>query len=402
MKKILLDLNLRNAKPKNKDYYLNDGDGLYLLVKTTGVKLWRFKYVHPITKKQKMMSLGKYPVVSFADVRIKKQQYLDLLKEKIDPMSFEKNEETEKLGTEASQLKNVFKEWFELKKQENKVTQKHLRKIESSFTTHILNKNVELAHKQIKDCKATDFDELLRSSGKTYLIKRLCEYLNNVFDFAVIKNYIEYNKIQHLKKILPTHTPTPRPTLPPAELPSILKTVNNANLERSTKLLMYFQLLTLARPAEAVKCEWCEIDFEKKLWMIKAEKMKMRRDHLVPLSNLAINILKEMEQSNFKNNYVFSSAKTKSGHISLETANNALKRLGFKGLLVAHGFRSLGSTALNESGLFNSDIIELALAHVDKNTIRATYNNALYLEKRREMLEWWAEYVEKTGKFSIF
>lgn len=130
--------------------------------------------------------------------------------------------------------------------------------------------------------------------------------------------------------------------------------------------------------------------------------MKMRRDHLVPLSSLAINILKEMEQSNFKNNYVFSSNKTKSGHISLETANNALKRLGFKGLLVAHGFRSLGSTALNESSLFNSDIIELALAHVDKNTIRATYNNALYLDKRREMLEWWAEYVENAGKFSIF
>ncbi|MWN89254.1 tyrosine-type recombinase/integrase [Gilliamella sp. Pra-s65] len=402
MKKKLLDLNLRNAKPKNKDYYLNDGDGLYLLVKTTGAKLWRFKYVHPITKKQKMMSLGKYPAVSFADVRVKKQQYLDLLKEKIDPMAFEKNEELKKIGNEASQLRNVFKEWFELKKQENKVTEKHLRKIESSFTKYILNKDIELAHKQIKDCKATDFDELIKSCGKTDLIKRLCEYLNNVFDFAVIKNYIEYNKIQHLKKILPTHTPTPRPTLPPAELPNILKTVNNANLERSTKLLMYFQLITLSRPAEAVKCEWSEIDFENKIWTIKAKKMKMRRDHIVPLPELAINILNEMKEADFKNNYVFSSTKTKSGHISLETANNALKRLGYKGILVAHGFRSLASTALNESGLFNPDIIELSLAHVDKNTVRATYNKALYLDKRREMLEWWADYIKNAGKFSIF
>lgn len=102
------------------------------------------------------------------------------------------------------------------------------------------------------------------------------------------------------------------------------------------------------------------------------------------------------------NNYVFSSQITQSGHISLETANNALKRLGYKGILVAHGFRSIASTALNESRKFNKDTIEIALAHVDKNTVRATYNNALYLEERLEMLNWWAEYVKNAGKFSIF
>lgn len=416
MKKVvnkLLDLNLRKAQPENKDYYINDGNGLYLLVKSTGVKLWRFKYVHPITKQQKMISLGKYPIVSLADVRIKKQQFLELLNEKIDPLSFEKEEKIKKLGDEKNNLKNVFTDWIKLQ-HTKPVTKKHLRKVENAFTTHILNKNIELAHKQVKNIVPNDFLEIFwnilnnnkhkeDTYSRTDLIKRLCSYVNSVFNFALTKNLVEYNKMIGLKEVLPKHIKKNFPTLPPTELPNILKKINSSNLSDLTKSLMYFQLITLSRPNEAVKCEWSDIDLKTKLWTIKAEKMKMRRDHIVPLSDLAISILKDVKKSDeVKNQYVFSSKNSKTGHINLETANNALKRLGYKGILVAHGFRSIASTALNESRLFNKDTIEIALAHVDKNTIRATYNNALYLEERLEMLNWWANYVKKASKFSIF
>lgn len=416
MKKVvnkLLDLNLRKAQPENKDYYINDGNGLYLLVKSTGVKLWRFKYVHPITKQQKMISLGKYPIVSLADVRIKKQQFLELLNEKIDPLSFEKEEKIKKLGDEKNNLKNVFNDWMNLQ-HTKPVTKKHLRKVENAFTTHILNKNIELAHKQVKDIVPNDFLEIFwnilnnnkhkeDTYSRTDLIKRLCSYVNSVFNFALTKNLVEYNKMIGLKEVLPKHIKKNFPTLPPTELPNILKKINSSNLSDLTKSLMYFQLITLSRPNEAVKCEWSDIDLEKKLWTINKEKMKMRRDHIVPLSDLAISILKDVKKSDeVKNQYVFSSKNSKAGHINLETANNALKRLGYKNVLVAHGFRSIASTALNESRKFNKDTIEIALAHVDKNTVRATYNNAEYLDERREMLDWWAEYVKNAGKFSIF
>ncbi|MWN32313.1 tyrosine-type recombinase/integrase [Gilliamella sp. Pra-s54] len=393
----LLDLNIKNAKAKEKDYYLNDNDGLYLLVKTNESKFWRFKYIHPLTKKQKMISFGKYPKISLADARVLKKQCLDLLEEKIDPHSFFKNEET-KNDIEEEKLKNVFNAFLENKR--NKVSEKHFRKVKNAINTYILS-NTELANKQIKDIKATDFEKVLKVCDGRDLIKRLCCYINNAFDFAITKNFIEYNKMKNLILLFNTVSKKPRPTLPPTELPNILKNINNSNIEEKTKLLMYFQLLTLARPSEAVKCEWSEIDLEKKLWTIKAEKMKMRRDHIVPLPELVIDIIIKLKQSS-TNNFLFSSDKTKSGHISLETANNALKRMGYKNVLVAHGFRSLASTALNESCLFTADTIELALAHVDKNTVRATYNNALYLEQRRKMLEWWADYVKNASKFSIF
>lgn len=393
----LLDLNIKNAKAKDKDYYLNDNDGLYLLVKTNEVKYWRFKYVHPLTKKQKMISLGKYPKTSLADARILKKQCLDLLNEKIDPHSYFKNEET-KSDIEEEKLKNVFNAFLENKK--NKVSAKHFRKVKNAIDTYILS-NLELANKQIKDIKATDFEKVLKICDGRDLIKRLCAYINNAFDFAITKNFIEYNKMKNLISLFNTVPKKTRPTIPPSELPELLKKINNSNIQETTKLLMYFQLLTLARPSEAVCAEWHEFDFKSNLWIINKEKMKMRRDHIVPLASTVIDILMKMKKLS-TNNYVFSSQITQSGHISLETANNALKRLGYKGILVAHGFRSIASTALNESRLFNKDTIEIALAHVDKNTVRATYNNALYLEERLKMLDWWAEYVKNAGKFSIF
>lgn len=394
----LLDLNIKNAKAKEKDYYLNDNDGLYLLVKTNEVKYWRFKYVHPITKKQKMISFGKYPKISLADARILKKQCLDLLNEKIDPHSYFKNEET-KSDVEEEKLKNVFNAFLENKK--NKVSAKHFRKVKNAIDTYILS-NLELANKQIKDIKATDFEKVLKICDGRDLIKRLCAYINNAFDFAITKNFIEYNKMKNLISLFNTVPKKTRPTIPPSELPDLLKKINNSNIQETTKLLMYFQLLTLARPSEAVRAEWHEIDLEKKLWTIKAEKMKMRRDHIVPLTNLVIDIILELKQSS-TNNFLFSSTKTKSKHICVETANKALRRMGYKDKLVAHGFRSIASTILNESSKnFNKDTIEVALAHVDKNTVRATYNNAQYLEQRRKMLSWWSDYVKNAGKFSIF
>nr|WP_255458463.1 site-specific integrase [Gilliamella sp. ESL0250] len=195
------------------------------------------------------------------------------------------------------------------------------------------------------------------------------------------------------------------PTLPPAQLPVILKVINDYPATQQTKLLAYFQLLTLVRPGEAATAKWADIDLKKAIWTIPANSMKMRREHIVPLSKQALKILQKMKDitpPNFE--YVFINRKylnDKSKHTSKETVNTMLKRAGFKNKLVAHGFRSIASTILNESLKFHQELIEISLAHVDKNIIRATYNNAQYLEKRFELMGWWGDYVENVSNVSV-
>ena len=170
-------------------------------------------------------------------------------------------------------------------------------------------------------------------------------------------------------------------------------------------MLAYFQLLTLVRPGEAATAKWVDINTEKALWIIPEDSIKMRREHIVPLSTQALKILEKMKAITPPNyDYVFINRKylkDKTKHTSKETVNTMLKRMGYKGKLVAHGFRSISSTVLNESLEFHPDLIEISLSHVDKNTVRAIYNNAQYLRKRFELMQWWGNYVEKASNISI-
>ena len=215
--------------------------------------------------------------------------------------------------------------------------------------------------------------------------------------------FIEYNKFDKLKFV--THRSKNMPTLPPDELPLILKAINEYPATQQTKLLAYFQLLTMVRPSEAATAKWSDIDFIKKLWIIPNDNMKMRREHIVPLSPQALKILEKMKAitpPNYK--YVFINRKylnDKNKHTSKETVNTMLKRIGYKDKLVAHGFRSIASTVLNESLEFHQDLIEISLSHVDKNKVRAIYNNAKYIDKRFELMIWWSNYVEKASNISI-
>lgn len=187
------------------------------------------------------------------------------------------------------------------------------------------------------------------------------------------------------------------PTLRPEELPKLMRSLVMSNLSVSTRCLIEWQLLTLVRPSEASGARWSEIDLDAKLWTIPAERMKSKREHVVPLSPQALEILEVMKPISVHRKNVFPSRSDPKQPMNSQTANAALKRIGYGGKLVAHGLRSIASTVLNEAG-FNPDVIEAALANSDKNEVRRAYNRSTYLKKRRELMNWWGITADRTGK----
>lgn len=191
-------------------------------------------------------------------------------------------------------------------------------------------------------------------------------------------------------------------TLLPSELPELMQTLANASIKIVTRFLIEWQLHTMVRPGEAAIAKWENIDFEAKLWNIPAEDMKKKRAHSVPLTPQALNLLNAIKPISGHREFIFPADRKPSKPSCSQTANRALSRMGFKGRLVAHGMRSIASTTLNEQG-FDGDVIEAALAHIDRNEVRRAYNRAEYLERRKALMIWWSEHIEKaaTGNMSL-
>ena len=186
------------------------------------------------------------------------------------------------------------------------------------------------------------------------------------------------------------------PTLIPERLPELMRALNTAYIKITTRCLIEWQLHTMARPSEAAGARWDEIDYENKLWIIPASRMKKRLSHSIPLTSQTLSLLTLMEPISRHREYIFPADRSPDRHTHNQTANAALKRMGFAGELVSHGLRALASTILNEQG-FDYDIIESALAHVDKNSVRQAYNRAQYIERRRKMMCWWSEHIEQAA-----
>ncbi|MBA8868981.1 integrase [Pantoea agglomerans] len=213
--------------------------------------------------------------------------------------------------------------------------------------------------------------------------------------YAVNTGLIEANQASGVGMAFEKPKKQNMPTLRPEELPQLMRSLFMSNLSVPTRCLIEWQLLTLVRPSEASGTLWAEIDLKAKLWIIPAARMKAKREHIVPLSPQALEILDTMKSISVWRQHVFPSRNNPNQPMNSQTANAALKRIGYTGKLVAHGLRSIASTALNEAE-WNSDVIEAALAHSDKNEIRRAYNRSTYIIARREMMDWWGQYISKS------
>lgn len=389
----LTNTEVLRAKAVEKELTLHDGDGLFLLVKTSGKKLWRFRYQRPNTKQRTMIGLGAFPALTLADARRLRADYLSLLVNGIDPqIQAEQDTEQQQIALD-SIFSTVAANWFILKKAS--VTPDYAKDIWRSLEKDVFPSIGEIPVQEIKARKLVEALEPVKARGALETLRRLVQRINEIMIYAVNTGLIDANPASGIGMAFEKPKKQNMPTLRPEELPKLMHSLMNSNLSLSTRCLIEWQLLTLVRPLEASGTRWLEIDLDAKLWTIPAERMKAKREHVVPLSAQAIEILKIMKPLNAQREHVFSSRNDPKKSMNSQTANAALKRIGYSGKLVAHGLRSIASTALNEAG-FNRDVIEVSLAHADKNEVRRAYNRSIYLKQKIIMMDWWGEFVYKS------
>lgn len=400
--KPLSDSQIANAKPKDKNYLLTDGKGLSLRVRFSGTKDWVFRYKLPHSAKRIDMSFGIYPTVTLSEARKRRTKAQELLSKDIDPRAHK--EETKRNAAEinANTFKKVLDDWIVVKS--SKVSADHAKKILRSLENHFVK---VLGKRPISELTASEAIEALKplqAKGHSEQVKRLCQRINEVMDFAVNTGVIRLNPLSKMSAAFLAPAKEHLPTLKPNELPLLMKTLSMASIKLVTRCLIEWQLHTMVRPSEAATTKWRDIDFANELWIIPADNMKMKGngDHLVPLTKQSLSLLEFIKPISGHREYVFPSDRNPKSHSNSSTANMALKRMGFANKLVAHGLRALASTTLNEQG-FDPDVIESALAHVDKNEVRRAYNRAEYIERRRTMMCWWSEHIEQaaTGNMGL-
>lgn len=394
----LSDRQLKAVKPKDKDYVLTDGDGLQLRVRVNRSMQWNFNYRHPVTKNRINMALGSYPDVSLAQARKKTVEARELLAQGIDPKA-QRNEllEAKRAETEHT-FENVATAWFELKK--DSVTPAYAEDIWRSLTLHVFP---SMKSTPLSEVNAPMVIKLLRpieAKGSLETVKRLSQRLNEIMTYGVNSGLIFANPLSGIRAVFKKPKKENMAALRPDELPELMMEIANASIKRVTRCLIEWQLHTMTRPVEAATTRWTDIDFDKRIWTIPPERMKKRRPHTIPLTEQALALLETLKPHSGHREYVFPADRNPRTHANSQTANMALKRMGFQDRLVSHGMRSMASTILNEHG-WDPELIEVALAHVDKDEVRSAYNRADYIERRRPLMAWWSEHIQKAATGSL-
>ncbi|EKO3676038.1 tyrosine-type recombinase/integrase [Vibrio metschnikovii] len=394
----LTDKDIKSAKPKEKEYNLFDGDGLRLRIKPNGSKQWIFNYYKPITGKRANLSLGRYPDLSLANARKNAMAARELLAQAIDPQEERKRQELVHKEIYEHTFAKVSEDWFNLKKHE--VTPDYAIDIWRSLELHVFP---QIANTPVKDIDAPLVIDLLRpieAKGSLETVKRLSQRLNEIMNYAANCGLVKANPLTGIRAAFKKPKKENMAALAPDELPELMGAIANASIKRTTRCLIEWQLHTMTRPSEASGARWDEIEWEEKIWTIPADRMKKRREHRIPLTEQMLALLEVMKPISGHREFIFPSDRDPKKPCNSQTANMALKRMGFAGRLVSHGLRSLASTTLNEQG-FDRDLIEASLAHVDDNQVRSAYNRTDYLERRRPMISWWSGHIEEAAKGSL-
>lgn len=394
----LTDKACKNAKPASKQYKLTDGAGLYLLVKPNGSKIWQMKYA--FLEKEKTFSIGQYPLVTLLSAREARDAAKKLLMQGIDPTKAKKQEKRQAVRNAQNTFKVTALEWYDTKKPE--WSESHAKNVLHRLETDIFPL---LGNVPLKEIMAPDLLDALRKiekRGAWDLAIRTRQICGQVFRYGVQLGRCDHNPAEALRGALKTRKTEHYAAITPDELPELTKAVyrNDARLYPSTRNAILLSLQTFQRPTEIREARWSEIDLDKGLWTIPAERMKKGREHIVPLSRQAIQILQEQKKETelLKTDWVFPSQK---GHIkamSNNTVRIALEKLGFKGRMTAHGFRALARTAIREVLDYSPDVIEVQLAHKAAGPLGEAYNRAQFLKQRIVMMQDWADYIDTVSR----
>lgn len=382
----LTNVEIKNAQPRDKEYVMSDGLGLVVLVKPSGAKLWRYRY--SLNNKKQKLSLGSYPEISLAQARVRAADARARVAQGISPVT----ERREK--REASKVINSFEgvclEWQSTRKAT-------WSEVYADDTKRLFERNVFplLGKRPIGEIEPLELLGLLRKiedRGANELATKVRRRCGEVYAYAIVTGRAKYNPARDLATAMQRFQRGHYASLDASELPAFLTALETTSGNIMVNFAVRLLMLTGLRPDELRKGEWREIDLDNALWEIPAERMKARRPHLVPLSSQAIELLRSVHAISGSYGLMFPGRNDVTRPMSNMAMNQLISRCGYGERLTGHGFRHMMSTILHEQG-FNSAWIELQLAHVDKNTIRGTYNRAQYLEGRREMMQWYSDYI---------
>ena len=393
----LTDTTIKTTQPGPKPLRLFDGGGLYLEVAPAGGRWWRLKYRHG--GKEKRLSLGTYPDTALKVARDKRDEARRLLAAGLDPAQERKAEKLQAREDNARSFKAVALAW--LKHNAGRLAPITRARVLASLEADVFPVLGGLPIGQIRarQVKAVVLAVEQRGAGES--AGRLLQRVRAVFRFAVTEELIESNPMLDLKagEIFKPRTVQHRAALPDAELPEFLAQLDAYEGEPITAQALRLLMLTAVRPGELRGARWSEFDLDGGRWRIPAGRMKMKAEHLVPLAQQSVELLRIVHQQTGAGDLVFPSPYYPGKGLSENTFNSALARMGFKGIATAHGFRALFSTVANECG-HDGDVIERYLAHVERNEVRAAYHRSSYVAARAELAQWWANYLDgkRAGK----
>ncbi len=404
----LVPKQIDNAKPKDSTYTLFDGSGLYLEIAPTGSKLWKMKA--SLNGKAVKLSFGKYPDVSLAQARQKRDEARKLIAEGIDPREEKKARiEAEKAKTKYT-FEKVARDWFDnrLPEWSEKTAKKCIRGLERDVFPVLGNLPIsDITHQQLIDVLKT----VEKRAPET--ASRLKPTLGRIYGHAIQRNIIKHNLVSDLTDVLNRYEKGHHASIKPEELPEFLRVLDRQEMTFATRVAVNIMMLVFLRTEELIGATWSEIDMDNGVWIVPWQRMKMgkkkinpvREDHRIDLPKQALHLLHELRDKNERlgwthgSKYLFPGQRNKEKHMSNNTILRVLKRMGYKGKMTGHGFRTLAVSALEEIG-YRREVLDRQLAHKERNKIQAAYFRAEFIKERKELLQAWADYIDsrRTGK----
>lgn len=397
----LTEAAIRAAKPQagKVEYSLSDGDGLLFMVRETGAKRWVLRYW--MNGKEKRAGLGSYPEVGLADARNLKVDFKRELAMGGNPSERKRKEKEATAKEEACKLMTfakVAEEWYG--QQVTAWSSSHCTDVRHKLDAYILP---TLGTRPLREITTQEvLTLLLNVESRTPETAKKCKWnIGQIFRFAIARGDAEHDVTINLRGALkPKITRHFGAVTKPADVSDLMTRIDAYQGSVVVKAALWFSLYTFQRPGEIRKAEWNEIDIDAALWRIPAEKMKKRREHVVPLANQTLEIIAKLKPITGESRFVFPTITSRSKPMSENTVRVALRSMGYENeQMTAHGFRTLASTNLNEQG-WNSDLIEMSLAHVEGNSVRAAYNHAERLLERRAMMQAWADWLDRLSRIS--
>ena len=386
----LTDTKIRQTKPGDKPIKLVDGKGLYLDVRPSGAKIWRYRY-WITSDKDGIYTIGEYPAVSLADARKAREAAREQVKQGLNPTHVKDAQRVMRMADADNSFKAVALEWIESNR--GHWSANYLRQVETFLPRDVFPKIGALPIRMVGTPHLREIIKEVEKRGAQSIAVLIRQWAGQIFRHAIRESLADSDPTYALRGALKRKPVRHNPPLSREDVPVFLEQLEKYGGYRGTVIALRLMMLTFVRTVELRMAEWKEFDLDAAVWRIPGERMKMKEEHIVPLSRQAVALLRELQTLSGGQRYLFPNLRNPKRCMTATTINRAIERMGFGGRFSGHGFRSTASTMLHELD-FPEKVIERQLAHAERNKVKAAYNHAEFMPARRKMMQAWADFID--------